>query len=296
LLSFGSIAAIPFVYGQFPPTQGFEAFSLTVLLTMSLISVMGALTLLVVVLSAFGLTNPRTALGLPDGSIRAVIAISLILLFVVVSVSIYDSLRRIGVGIPPAPAVGFPGQPAVPAALTASEDLAKQVVTTVATLVVAVAGFYFGSQSVLAAQRAVSTPTLRVIEPVGPLVLSLKPGTISSVIRLEISPAGESLTWEIAGDRTGTLAQVRPGEFKYTRGDAAGNLVLLKFALMRYPNITAEVRVVPPQSDETVAAASAEYTLDESEKAPASASPAPAQRQTVPAAPRTREIGKKEEV
>jgi hypothetical protein len=49
----------------------------------------------------------------------------------------------------------------------ASEDFAKQILTTVSTLVVAVAGFYFGTRAVSAARDAVapSSPVIRDIAP-----------------------------------------------------------------------------------------------------------------------------------
>jgi hypothetical protein len=48
----------------------------------------------------------------------------------------------------------------------ASTDLAKQLVTTISTLVVAISSFYFGSQSVESARR--TRPDTRTSTPVAP--------------------------------------------------------------------------------------------------------------------------------
>jgi len=53
-----------------------------------------SLALLVVVPRNLGLTDPRFALALPEGSIRAVIALLLILLFFIASVFLYSNGRR----------------------------------------------------------------------------------------------------------------------------------------------------------------------------------------------------------
>src|SRR5580704_14393567 len=50
------------------------------------------LTAVAMVFSALGLANRELAMGLPEGSIRAVIALSLIVLFAILSVFLYQSL------------------------------------------------------------------------------------------------------------------------------------------------------------------------------------------------------------
>jgi hypothetical protein len=132
-----------------------------------------SLALLVVVLRNLGLTDPRFALALPEGSIRAVIALLLILLFFIASVFLYSNGRRdTGTVLDPVSRATVDAIP--PEALVsvepstidktmfrvvrhadtaASDDLAKQLLTTISTLVVAVAAFYFGANSVQSAAR-----------------------------------------------------------------------------------------------------------------------------------------------
>lgn len=128
---------------------------------------------LAIVLKNLGIASPKDALGLPPGSIRALIALLLILLFLVLSLFLFGQLR----------AAEAEGE--VPETL---ENFAMQLLTTMSTLVVAVAAFYFGSQSVQAAtvatraQRQVPAKSLiaHVDGSVTPSNASL-PGTIGEM-------------------------------------------------------------------------------------------------------------------
>jgi hypothetical protein len=57
------------------------------------IALIAALGGLVVLLSAFDLTDKRAALGMPEGSIRAVIALMLILPFSIMGIYIFATIR-----------------------------------------------------------------------------------------------------------------------------------------------------------------------------------------------------------
>lgn len=76
------------------------------------------------------LTSSNQALGLPAGSIRALIALFLILMFAIIGIYVFNAVLGAGASI---------SQQAL--------SLAQQLMTTIATLVVAVAGFYFGTAS-----------------------------------------------------------------------------------------------------------------------------------------------------
>jgi len=112
--------------------------------------------------------NPNLPLGLPDGTISAVIALLLIIIFSITSVYLYGSLSvaetqgtlQVNVSaeelgrIPQDQLLSiskdqgrdtFTVTRTVP--LTASLDLAKQVLSVVGTLLVAIVGFYFGQRS-----------------------------------------------------------------------------------------------------------------------------------------------------
>lgn len=88
---------------------------------------------LVAMFDGLRLTSRQSALALPEGSVRALIALALILIFVVIGVYV------------------------VSAVLTgdAQQNSAAALLGTVGTLVVAVAGFYFGTNSVTTAAGVV---------------------------------------------------------------------------------------------------------------------------------------------
>lgn len=118
--------------------NGNQTLALPLLLITGIVVFLGALASLVVIFRRQGLANRDYALGLPDGSIRAIIALSLILLFAILAVFLY-----IGQG-----GFGTDTQPT-----DAQTDMAKQLVTTLSTLVVAIASFYFGSTTVREAKK-----------------------------------------------------------------------------------------------------------------------------------------------
>lgn len=153
--------------------------------------------------SIMGLTDARQPLGLPEGSIRAMIALILIMVFIIFGIYLF---RMVGAGtynyignIPnkPDPAnfsdkIAFARNPDnntydvwLQAGMTDDgRRLAQQLMTTVGTLVVAVAGFYFGStvvSSAVAAVQGTTTASNPAITDVSP-----KEGKKDETITLEI--------------------------------------------------------------------------------------------------------------
>jgi hypothetical protein len=148
------------------------------------------------VYGAQGLANKDQALALPEGSVRAVIALSLVLLFGIIAIFLYGSVATSGKiqevrltadehsafvpkmagaivldqQLPPGPA-GAPTQFLVlyrTMHSPAGDDLAKQLIVLLGTLVTAVASFYFGANSVASAAAAMGKkagPALTGIEP-----------------------------------------------------------------------------------------------------------------------------------
>jgi hypothetical protein len=151
---------------------------LTILLIMGVGTLILVFSMLTPIFAALGLADGKRAMGLPEGSIRAFIAIMLILLFIIVSVFLYEqldwntyTLESISqetldkipieniVSIDEKQAGGrkvFNVQIKVLEATEQSEDFAKQMFTTIGTLVVSLAGFYFGAQSVSIAKGGVA--------------------------------------------------------------------------------------------------------------------------------------------
>jgi hypothetical protein len=128
------------------------------------------------------LSDPKQALGLPEGTVRALIALILIMLFVIVGIYLFrvvsEGVTTVrGLSQTEVTALGdrviestrlVGGTFEVKIRDSLSDDgaqLAQQLLTTIGTLVVAVAGFYFGASSVTAATKALAgaqppTPTI----------------------------------------------------------------------------------------------------------------------------------------
>jgi hypothetical protein len=143
---------------------------LPTLLILGVVALLGVLGSMVFLFNRAGMAyNSNLPLGLPDGTISAVIALLLIIIFSITSVYLYGSLsaaetqgtssydvsaKDLG-KIPPDQLVSisnngdntFTVNTTVP--LRASQDLAKQILSVVGTLLVAIVGFYFGQRSVI---------------------------------------------------------------------------------------------------------------------------------------------------
>lgn len=207
---------------------------LTLLLIAGVVVLISSLAIAVAVLAALGLTDRGSSFGLPEGSIRAVIALSLIIIFAMTSVYLYanmstpratrlDGLTLEQVAtIPALQIVSIEASAQDPSLRTvmlqqqpnqAGQDFAKQILTTTATLVVAVAGFYFGAKSVIAAKAGAETRTLRILSPSDPYSV---PGGLKSVaIKLEAQPNGLAIIGKVDGKPDASLAMLSHNEFEY---------------------------------------------------------------------------------
>ncbi|WMW25040.1 hypothetical protein RE474_13310 [Methanolobus sediminis] len=151
---------------------------LCILLSISVIALLLALTFAASIFKCLGMNSPKEALGLPKGSVRAIIALSLILIFMISSVFFftqlsyprltneidfsqaeYDNLSKESIFYSYPHYVNATNETRYNVMLKKepnkdSVDIAKQIITTISTLVVAVAGFYFGTKSVSIASEA----------------------------------------------------------------------------------------------------------------------------------------------
>ena len=175
-----SVVAIAFVL-TWMNSQNFIPAEIAI----ALVVILGALVLVLcvaclsIVLKRLALADKRYAMGLPDGSIRAILALMLVLLFGVVSVFLVGSAQRGGfegrkldnlstaqVDAIPVDQVlskvetsdgsGLYDVVLVAAPNESFDDLSKQLLTTLATLVVAIAAFYFGASTVTNAVETVN--------------------------------------------------------------------------------------------------------------------------------------------
>jgi hypothetical protein len=124
-----------------------DAIRLPVLVITGVMALFATLALVALTFSVAGLADGTQALGLPEGSVRAAIALSLIVIFAITSIHLYSSMKDAG-----------PNSPQV--------DFGKQVFAVVGTLMTSVASFYFASRAAATATKpAAATPKLTSITP-----------------------------------------------------------------------------------------------------------------------------------
>jgi hypothetical protein len=144
--------------------------------------------------------SQRGALGLPEGSISAVIALLLLFLFSLLSVFVYTQTQEsenFGITrLPEGRIIKIERVGAGPTATynatlsrenSTSTEIGRTTLATVSTLLVAIVGFYFGQR---AAERAATTDVVAGLWSNRPLAASARAG-----------PAGSPGTWSPSGSR-----------------------------------------------------------------------------------------------
>lgn len=210
---------------------------LPLLAIIGVISLLASLTFVSVAFSMLNLSDKAHALALPEGSVRAVIALSLIVIFSITSVFLYGSLAdrglqklepltqaqkeeveksslkseivlitQTGVG----EAARFTIYHNAPGS-QASADFAKQVFAMLGTLVTAVASFYFGTRAAAADTRPTLTPTITSVKPTS--------GTKGSTVNLEIVGSNMQLAKEV---------KIVQGSKEVLASDITSNVSLIK--------------------------------------------------------------------
>jgi hypothetical protein len=154
-----------------------DEIGLPVIAILGVLAVLCALALIAVVFTSFQIADKTQAMALPEGSIRAVIAVSLIILFAILSIHLYASLSTPGevksvAGLKdndtakqfiadlvkgPSHIVEVPSTDAnKPSAYTvyyqqsrdtAGDDFAKQLLTMLGVLLTSITSFYFGAKT-----------------------------------------------------------------------------------------------------------------------------------------------------
>jgi hypothetical protein len=199
------------IYSLISKATGSDEMQMAIMVVVGIATLMSVLFVLAAGFSSMNLTDPKQPLGLPEGSIRSMIALILIMVFIIFGIYLF---RMVGGGTyirlenaaTSPDTKNYTGKVIIEKNIVAQgqqqtysvwslepigEDgrrLAQQLLTTVGTLVVAVAGFYFGSTAVSSAVAAVqpSTSTLMpVIREIAP-----KEGSKGQQVNLEIVGSG----------------------------------------------------------------------------------------------------------
>jgi hypothetical protein len=157
----GALGLLIWLWIEVTDTPG--ASTLPLLLLVSILLILIVFGVVAMLYSAVGLSDKNQALGLPQGSVRALLAFGLVILFTIISLSFFSQLGstqvievtqtqyesldadQITSGV-------FNDETKmwtvhIRSASRAQVDLAQQIVAALITLVAAVAAFYFGSKS-----------------------------------------------------------------------------------------------------------------------------------------------------
>lgn len=164
---------------------GREELYIGMLIVVAISILMVLLFIMTAAFARLGLADPTQALGLPQGSVRSMIALILLLVFIIVGIYVFRTVA----GLPSATLRGLTATEVAQLGETVfwarenesgtydvtlrgvvTDDgsrLAQQLMTTIGTLVVAVAGFYFGTSAISTAHSVVapSIPLIRSIKP-----------------------------------------------------------------------------------------------------------------------------------
>lgn len=166
-----------------------ESFKLTIQIKLPLLAISGVSVLLVslalvsISFATFNLSDKTQALGLPDGSIRAVIALILLVIFAIVAFSFYADISEFD----------SPNKESV--------DFAKQVLTIVGTLVTSLSSFYFGAKTATSATNTATAATADTMKS-APRLRSVDPTSYKLT-------DGLTITVKVAGDNLDLIKELK---------------------------------------------------------------------------------------
>src|SRR5271166_563383 len=206
LLLLGVLWGLRYSVGGLP-----NELSLPILAIAGVFLLLGTLALVSVSFSFFQLDDKSQALALPEGSIRAVIALSLVVLFAILTVYLYGTLSTSGIsnvkgltttqqrdsfvaGLKDQVIAVVPVGDQGPFTVyyrernPASDDFAKQLLVLIGTLVTAVTSFYFGARAASSGNGAAEAPEERGISP--STTVRPAPNSPSAQTEFEISGRG----------------------------------------------------------------------------------------------------------
>lgn len=191
----------------------YPTFGLPLLAILGIMLLFGAMTITSSLFQSLGLADSGEALALPPGSVRAAIALSLVVLFATIAIMLFQTLaqegtpkrleglseeektlvlkqpgtrvmavRKVACSANPAPVANAPACYDLEVAATPSGeavDLAKQLLTLIGTLMTSVTSFYFASRTgALATPKTEggSRPPADAPEPAAPTPDDTGPG------------------------------------------------------------------------------------------------------------------------
>jgi hypothetical protein len=279
LLPFGVLVGGTFLYGVMKRFGGLQQeLAIVYFIGLIVLALLVGLKVTALLYSHVGISDRNSPMGLPQGSIRAILALGLVLIFAVMAMGLFSQVNQAGHivssngltqaqldAIPIAQIVGQRARPEASATVFdvdrrlpgsgTSDDIAKQLVTILGTLVVAVSAFYFGANSVQAASAAAGPRRSGGSSPGGAIaiaapkpVVPLKPdggGYVPFPVEVTTDPPGLAVTAHVIGDDGGSVSEPSAGSGKFVYVPAQPTSeVLLRFALASAPGTSTDL-VVP---------------------------------------------------
>ncbi len=238
-----------------------SAVGLTVTVVCGVTALLATLVLTTFILSCLGLSNRDEALGLPTGSVRAIIALSLILIFSILSIFMFQYMddpvvtTTINTVTTNNSTIGqeiITNQTdVIKGTSQAVVDFSKQTLTTVGTLVVAIAAFYFGTRSVQVAQGSTEKTEL-FIDPSGTkeLVIDSDNKLTPLTILIKPTPDDAAVSYKVVDDEYKSLQRESSNRYIYTPTTAEAKDVTLTFEMPAYSDVAAKelkVKIVKPE-------------------------------------------------
>jgi hypothetical protein len=216
-------------------------------LATTLVIIFGATTLVAILyigtimFSRLKLTDREEALGLPKGSVRALIALILIIIFAIMVIFMYSDMSVKPLTYENGTVMSYPNGTIIwrPQPYEFQIDFGKQVLTTISTLVVAIVGFYFGTKAAKPEKALEETPNL-LINPSGSLQLA-KNGTL--IIKVKTTPDDEKVNWNIDPPTKGSIV-LEGDDYKFTPlGASKEDIIKLKCSLAKHPKIAQQLEI-----------------------------------------------------
>lgn len=236
------LLAIPLIYADQPhydPTIG-----MVFLVIFGVTLVIAVLTIASKTFLSTDLSCKDEALGLPAGSIRALIALSLIIIFAIMAIFMYNQLTPTSllIQIPGNQTFVFSNGTAItnPNGMTimteatqAQRDFSTQTLTTVSTLVVALAGFYFGTKAATSGKTSEEKESgFEIITTPKKEVIYQKDKPMS--IKFETVPKGENVKLlSVDGDKKEAFDFETSNDIVYTPSpERSKNIVTATLAII----------------------------------------------------------------
>ena len=271
------ITLIIWLFGAKGSVQRLDILQSPAIIVIAIVISVLTFTISSAVFAAIGKGKNNSALGMPDGSIRALIALSLIALFFILATQIYSKVSNSSVGklervsedelksltvkdivsrvkidslqnalynsdnkIKVAKYLYFYNVEVKVPVNQEAGDMAKNIIASFTALIAAISGFYFGSASSKQNSDQKTDNTLNPkITPKNPVPPTGKQG-VSMTFEWDVIPQNQPIVMQVIGDTAQPVPDVKiPNKFTYVPSNAA-TTITLKVYMKNNPAVSQE--------------------------------------------------------